>query len=102
MSVDEEAVRIALRNEVRRKVRNRVRAKIAFVWHLVVFAMVNAALYAINQVYSPETTWFVWPLAGWGAALIMHGLVTFTGTGLTENMVETEVEREFARRGLDD
>jgi hypothetical protein len=100
MSTDEEAIRIALRNDIRRKARNRVRMKLAFLWHLVVFVMANAAMFAINLTYSPQTLWFVWPLAGWGAALALHGLATFTGARLTEDMVETEVERELERRGV--
>jgi hypothetical protein len=42
----------------------------------------------------------VWPLAGWGAALLMHAFATFQGRGLREDMIEAEVRRELARRGL--
>jgi hypothetical protein len=101
MSTHEEAVRVALRNDIRRTARTRVWVKLAFLWHLVVFVMANAAMLAINLTYSPQTLWFVWPLAGWGAALALHGLATFMGTRLTEDMVETEVDRELERRGLE-
>jgi hypothetical protein len=100
MPTDEETIRVALRNDIRRKARTRVWVKLAFMWHLVVFVMANAAMLAINLTYSPQTLWFVWPLVGWGSGLALHGLATFTGTKLTEDMVETEVERELERRGL--
>jgi len=40
--------------------------------------------------------WNVWPLAGWGLGLAIHGLVTFIslrGDGLRERMIASEVER---------
>lgn len=49
--------------------------------HLVVYVVVNAALFAINALTRGDsgTWWFYWPLLGWGVGLLMHTLVTFGG-----------------------
>lgn len=66
----------------------------------MVFAMANIALAAIHLHYNPGRMWFVWPLSGWGAGLLMHAFATFQGRGLTEDMVQAEIQRELQRRGL--
>jgi hypothetical protein len=92
--------RARIEREIRSKAIGRVRVKLGFYWHLLCFAMANTALVAIDLHYTPKTIWFVWPLAGWGAALLMHAFATFQGRGLREDMIEAEVRRELARRGL--
>jgi len=92
--------RASIEREVRQQAQRRVRNKVGFAWHAMVFAMANAAMYAINQNYTPTVNWFVWPLGGWGAALLMHAFGVFNGQGMTQDMVEAEVQRELQRRGL--
>jgi hypothetical protein len=92
--------RAQIEREVRRRALKRVHAKVGFYWHFLCFALVNAALVAINFSYTPERLWFVWPLAGWGAALLLHAFAVFQGRGLTDDMIEAEVRRELARRGM--
>ena len=89
-----------IEQSIRHKAASRVRKKLAFYWHAVVFALANAAMIAINLQHSPDYHWYVWPLAGWGAALALHGFATFQGTGMSEAMIEAEVQRELAKRGL--
>ena len=98
MNPSEERKRIE--QSIRHKAASRVRKKLGFYWHAVVFTLANAAMIAINLQHSPDYHWFVWPLAGWGAALAMHGFATFQGTGMSEAMIEAEVQRELAKRGL--
>lgn len=95
-----EAERRQIEREVRAKALGRVRAKLGFGWHLAAFALVNLVMYALNRVYSPQTIWFVWPLAGWGLALAFHGLAVMQGSSVRDDMLEAEVRRELARRGL--
>jgi hypothetical protein len=92
--------RLRIEREVRARAVRRVRAKVGLYWHVLCFVLVNAALVAINLHYTPERSWFVWPLAGWGAALLMHAFAVLQRPGLHEDMVEAEVRRELARRGL--
>jgi hypothetical protein len=98
MEPTDTAARAAIRKEIELKARKRVRVKLLFMWHLAVFAIANVAMFAINRAYSPNTQWFVWPLAGWGIALLFHGFATFGMGGVSDSMLEAEVERELARR----
>ena len=90
----------SIEQSVRAKARKRVRVRLGFYWHAAVFTIGNLAMVAINLTYSPQHHWFVWPLAGWGTALLLHGLATFQGTGVSEAMIEAEVRRELVRRGV--
>jgi hypothetical protein len=52
-----------------------------FYVHLLVYAVVNGGLFAINLLSRDDggTWWFYWPLVGWGLGLIIHALATFGG-----------------------
>jgi len=97
LSADEQT---QIERSVRAKAHKRVRVRLGFYWHSAVFTLGNLAMVAINLTYSPQHIWFAWPLAGWGSALLLHGLATFQGTGVSEAMVEAEVRRELVRRGV--
>ncbi len=45
------------------------------------YLVVNAGLFAINAVTSggDGRWWCIWPLVGWGVALLIHGLTIFAG-----------------------
>jgi hypothetical protein len=94
----------AQRGDIEREVRaaalSKVRAKLGFAWHLGIFVAVNLALFAINRAYTPASLWFVWPLGAWAFGLAVHGAAVFQGTGVRESMLEAEIQRELARRGL--
>ena len=51
-----------------------------FYRHLSVYVIVNLGLFLINMTTSPETLWFIWPLLGWGIAIVLHALRVFGGT----------------------
>lgn len=94
------AERQKIEREVRAAALSKVRAKLGFAWHLGIFVAINLALFAINRAYSPNTTWFVWPLGAWTFGLVLHGAAVFQGTGVREAMLEAEIQRELAKRGL--
>ncbi|MDD9938170.1 MAG: 2TM domain-containing protein [Myxococcales bacterium] len=96
----DEIQRAQIEKKIRAKAVRKVGARLGFMWHAGLFAMCNIAMLAINLNYSPETLWFVWPLAAWGAALLMHAFATFSAPGMTEDMIQAEIQREMARRGL--
>jgi hypothetical protein len=98
--MDPHTERAQIEAEIRRKASRKVGFKIGFYWHLAVFTLVNAGLAAINLNTSPEYLWFAWPLAGWGIGLGLHGFGTFTAGDARERMIEAEVARELARRGI--
>ena len=62
------------------KAKERVTVLRGFYGHLSVYVIVNLGLFLINMITSPETLWFIWPLMGWGIAIIVHALRVFIGT----------------------
>jgi hypothetical protein len=73
--------------------RRRAGAKLGFYVHAGVFALVNLALYAVSERYTPSLMWNVWPLMGWGIGLAFHSLAVFflgSGSSLRQRMVAHE------------
>jgi hypothetical protein len=69
-----------------RSARERATALQGFYTHLLVYLVVNAGLFAINAVTRGDdgSWWCIWPLLGWGVALLIHGLTTFAGVFSTD------------------
>ena len=64
--------------ELLKQARRRVKLKTGFFIHLSVYVLVNLGLAAANLAAGGRP-WHLWPLAGWGLGLAIHGLVTFAG-----------------------
>jgi hypothetical protein len=82
-------------DELRRRAKRRVNQKMGFYIHLSVYVLVNLGLAVINLAGGGKS-WHLWPLAGWGLGLAIHGIVTFAslrGEGVRERMLEQEIER---------
>ena len=62
------------------KAKERVETLRGFYIHLTVYVIVNLDLIFINMITSPETLWFIWPLMGWGIALVLRALRVFVGS----------------------
>jgi hypothetical protein len=90
----------AIEREIYAKARRRVRSKVGLMWHFAVFAMVNVAIFEIDQRFTPGNQWFVWPLAAWSLGLALHAFGALSGGGLSEDMLRGEIEKERRRRGL--
>lgn len=84
-----------------RRARSRVARKMGFYIHALVFVLVNLGLYVINQT-TGTPRWNHFPLMGWGLGLAIHGVVTvisLSGDGWRDNMVNAEVERLRRKQG---
>jgi len=46
-----------------------------FIVHAYFYVGVNILLFIINIVETPDELWFIWPLAGWGIGVAIHGLL---------------------------
>ena len=87
--------------ELQQRAHRRVKLKTGFLVHLSVYVLVNLGLAAINLA-TGRPSWHLWPLAGWGLGLAIHGLVTFAalhGEGLQQRMLEQELQRLRQRHG---
>ncbi len=87
-------------DDIEARARRRVGMKMGFYIHALVYVLVNLGLFAINTVKGGHH-WAIWPLAGWGLGLAIHGIVTFlnlSGEGMRERMLKDEIER-LRRKG---
>ncbi len=78
--------------------RRQVRRLRGFYAHLSVYLAVNAGLLVINLFSSPGRLWVVWPLAGWGIAILIHGASVFLGGRLLGREWEERRIREIMER----
>ena len=79
-----------------RLARKRVEAKIGFYIHAGVFVAVNLLLVVINLTTSPNEIWFIYPLGGWGAGLLLHFFLTFSQISTSDwkkRMIDKEMDR---------
>jgi hypothetical protein len=82
-------------SELMERARRRVNLKMGFYVHALVYVLVNLGLLLVN-LGTGGTRWHVWPLAGWGIGLAIHGIVTFLGLrgeGVRDRMLAAELER---------
>ena len=86
--------------EVYERAKKRVEAKVGFYRHLTVYIAVCVLLIIINFSTSTEYLWFIWPLMGWGFAVLLHALRVFGfagGSTVTEQMIEKEMKKKLNR-----
>ena len=87
--------------ELRQIARQRAKAKTGFYIHLIVYIIVNILLVSIWYFTSgtSEFPWFVFPLVGWGIALVIHAVTAFhDGNSLEDRMTERELAKLKAER----
>ena len=88
--------------ELRQIARKRAKAKTGFYIHLIVYVVVNILLVSIWFFTSDtsEIPWFIFPLVGWGIALVIHAVIAFRGGGnsLEDRMTERELAKLKAER----
>lgn len=80
--------------ELERLAERRAKAKLGFFTHALVYAVVITGLSLL--AFSQGQIWSLWPTAGWGFGLLMHGMGVFgfgPGSALRERMLERERER---------
>lgn len=74
--------------------RKRAKAKMGWIRHATVYALVNLGLFLLSTVSGHS--WHLFPLLGWGVALLIHGVVVFvlpSGDGLHAHLLQKERER---------
>lgn len=79
--------------DLERLARRRAGAKMGWYVHAGVYVAVNLTLAMLSAMSGHY--WAVFPAAGWGIGLAVHGVVVFllTGSGLQERLVQQERNR---------
>lgn len=76
--------------------RQRAKAKFGFYVHAAVFAAVTILLFVINILTSTGSYWVVWPLMGWGIAIVIHAISVFGArgkAGIIDSMTDKELDK---------
>jgi len=77
------------------KAKQKVRKQAEFYQHLGVYILVNGGLTIYNLL--TDQTWFLYPLLGWGAGVVIHGLNVFASGAITsweEKKIREITEKE--------
>ena len=53
------------------------RVKLAFGIHFAVYVLAIAGMAVLNYIQTPEKLWIVWVAFGWGAGVMLHGLLIY-------------------------
>ena len=81
------------------KARKIAKAKVEFIRHLGIYALVMVVLAVINNITSPGGyQWWIWPAIGWGIGVFINFLVVFVFKGsnlkkLEEQLAQKELEK---------
>ena len=88
-------------DEIRKLAASRVARKRGFFIHLTVYLVINAFLVVIWFVTSSASKswfpWFVFPMAGWGVALLFHCMSVFAFPKGGGDWEEREIRKEMDR-----
>lgn len=87
-----------MNEDLKRIARRRIRARLGLYLHAAVYVAVNALLALVQSQATPTIAWNLWPLAGWGLGLAIHGAVVLLGqSGLRERMEADELRKLESR-----
>ena len=81
--------------ELRKEAKEIARKKFGFYIHFVVYIIINILLISIWYFTGKGIPWFIFPLVGWGIAVLIHFLSTFVFTErkFLDRMAEKEYEK---------
>ncbi len=71
----------------------RIKAKNDFKIHLMVYLAVNAMLVVIWAFSNAGFFWPIFPIAGWGIAVVINGYVAYRGNVYTEEQIQREMQK---------
>jgi hypothetical protein len=87
-----------MNEDLKRTARRRVKARLGLYIHATVYVAVNSFLALVQSQATPGVLWSLWPLAGWGVGLAIHGAVVLLGqSGLRERMEAEELRKLESR-----
>ena len=81
--------------ELRAMARESAQEKVGFYIHLAIYVTVNLFLIVLWWFSGGIGTfpWFIFPLFGWGAGIVVHYFGAFRGKAYVERMTEPEYQR---------
>ena len=95
-------------DEMRQRAEKRVRKRVEFNMHLAIYVLVNLVLwvaFGVIAAFAQQAGLLLVPVLstlGWGLGVAIHGIVTYMDTRGMDMLVEREMRREMALRGIRD
>lgn len=79
--------------------RKRVEEIKGFYMHLGIFSVFSIAMFAINEIATPDLSWWHWPVLLWGVGLAMHAFAVvfenkFFGSEWEEKKMQKLLHRD--------
>ena len=87
-----------MEDETYQRAKKRVEAIRGFYEHFVAYIIVNAGLFIIDLLTSPDSWWFYWPLVAWGVGLVFHAVSVFLSQGMLGRDWEERQIQKFMQR----
>ena len=86
------------------KLRQLARKRAKFYIHLSIYIVVNILVFSIWYITLGPSgfPWFIFPLVGWGIAVLIHGVTTFYRKSLEDRMTERELSKLKAQESKKD
>lgn len=92
-----------MENDLEAIAKRRVQARMGFVVHASIYAVMNIGMALIWFLGGRGYPWFLWPLFGWGMGVVAHAITLVIGpdTAHERRAIEREVHRlrESPRKG---
>jgi signal transduction histidine kinase len=78
-----------------------VRSMRRFYKHLIIYVAVVTGLCVVNLITAPHRLWFIFPAAGWGFGLLIHGVAVWGGAfWLGREWEEKKIQQLLAREKI--
>lgn len=84
--------------ELRRRALTQLKKRRDFKGHVLIYLLVNAFLVVIWAVTGTGFFWPVFPLVGWGIAVVMNAWDVYLAGDIDEEDIRREVERLRSQR----
>lgn len=82
-------------DELEEVAKKRVQARMGLVVHLAMYLVMNVGFVAIWWMTGRGYPWFLWPMIGWGMAIVAHviSLAIGPGSAAERRAIDREVRR---------
>lgn len=80
------------------RAQKKVKEKKEFYQHLISYLVMGVFFYILNMMTSSGSSWWYWPMMGWGIGIAMHYFQVFGIPGIgriDEEWEQKEIEKEL-------
>ena len=81
--------------ELRKEAKRRAKKKLEFYIHLVIYIIVISILAIVWFMTGTEFLWIIFPIIGWGIAVLIHYLRVFVYT--EDKILDEMAEKEYQK-----